>query len=374
VIRTESHPWTSWSRWSEAWTDVHAACPERSFFLSPEWVEAWLEVFGARLRPEIVVFSEEGRRGSPVVGLCLLVGRLERVGLFRLRRLYLNTAGEDERDEAYLEDNAVLCRPGSEEGVARALAELLAARRWDELFLHGMSPSRTLDALETTSLGRPAASRDVPSPFVDLGALGDEPDGYLKALSRNTREQVRRSQRQLEKIGPLRIEAAATEADARQALDELARLHTASWTARGRPGVFVSRSFRDFHERLIGKAFGSGRIQLLRSLAGAETLAVLYNFVHEETAFFYQSGLRLVGDKRTKVGLAAHALAVEHCRRAGLRRYDFLAGDDQYKRSLSTGSRTLRWLVFRRASPRLRALGLLRQARRAFKGRTGAGC
>jgi Acetyltransferase (GNAT) domain len=272
VIRTESHPWTSWSRWSEAWTDVHSACPDRSFFLSAPWVEAWLEVFGPRLRPEIVVFAEDD---SQVVGLCLLVGRLERVGPFRLRRLYLNTAGEDERDEACVEDNAILCRPESADAVAGALAELLAGRRWDELFLHGMSPSRALDTLATTSLGRPAVSRDVPSHFVDLRALGDEPEGYLKTLSRNTREQVRRSLRQIEKAGPLRIEEAATEADALRALEELARLHTASWKARGRPGVFASSLFRDFHERLIAKSFASGGIQLLRILAGAEPLAVL---------------------------------------------------------------------------------------------------
>jgi CelD/BcsL family acetyltransferase involved in cellulose biosynthesis len=136
--------------------------------------------------------------------------------------------------------------------------------------------------------------------------------------------------------------------------------------------VFASRLFRDFHERLIAKSFASGRIQLLRILAGAQTLAVLYNFVHDETAFFYQSGLQLLADKRTKVGLAAHVLAVEHCRREGLRRYDFLAGDDQYKRSLASASRTLRWLVFQRASPRLRALGLLRKARRAIRARTGS--
>jgi GNAT acetyltransferase-like protein len=370
VIRSESHPWTSWSRWSDAWTEVHAACPNRSFFLSTEWASAWLEVFGSRLRPDIVVVSDDDRGGSGVVGLCLLVSRSERVGPFRLRRLYLNTAGEDERDETCVEDNAVLCRSGCEEAVAGALAAELAARRWDELFLDGMSLSPTLDALEA-ALGRPAATREVPCRFVDLRALDDAPDAYLKTLSRNTREQVRRTERHVERAGPLRIEAATTSIEAQAALAELARLHTASWKARGRPGVFASPLFRDFHERLVGKAFASGGIQLLRILAGSETLAVLYNLVHDETAFFYQSGLRLLPDKRLKVGLLAHALAIEHCRRQGLSRYDFLAGDDQYKRSLAGGSRTIRWLVFRRDSPRLRALGLLRRARRAVRARTG---
>ncbi len=74
--------------------------------------------------------------------------------------------------------------------------------------------------------------------------------------------------------------------------------------------------------------------------SGEATLGVLYNFAYAGASLFYQSGLRLDPDKRVKIGLVAHASAIEHCRAAGLARYEFLAGDDQYKKSLSTASPT----------------------------------
>jgi CelD/BcsL family acetyltransferase involved in cellulose biosynthesis len=66
----------------------------------------------------------------------------------------------------------------------------------------------------------------------------------------------------------------------------------------------------------------------------------------------------------------AHALAIEHCCRTGLQEYDFLAGDDQYKKSLANGSRVLSWLVFRKGGPKLAAVDLLRAAKRVLMGRS----
>jgi hypothetical protein len=58
ALATQSHPWTEWPRWSAAWSQVHAAAAEASFFLTTDWVETWLDVFGPVLQPRILVFSE----------------------------------------------------------------------------------------------------------------------------------------------------------------------------------------------------------------------------------------------------------------------------------------------------------------------------
>jgi hypothetical protein len=100
--------------------------------------------------------------------------------------------------------------------------------------------------------------------------------------------------------------------------------------------------------------------------SGDLKLAVLYNFVYAGASLFYLSGLRRAPDKRVKVGLVAHASAIEHCRAAGLARYDFLASDDQYKKSLANASRPQSWLVFRKRNAKLETLNLLRRAKRAL--------
>ena len=72
AVGVQSHPWTEWSRWSPAWSQLHAAAAEPSFFLTADWVETWLEVFGTALQPRILVFSEGDSQASDLVGICLL--------------------------------------------------------------------------------------------------------------------------------------------------------------------------------------------------------------------------------------------------------------------------------------------------------------
>jgi len=115
----------------------------------------------------------------------------------------------------------------------------------------------------------------MPSHFVDLRAIGAETDDYLKTLSRNTREQVRRSRRTLEANAPIEVRPALTPERCRQALEDLASLHTASWNARGKRGVFGSPVYRDFHERLIRRLLPSRRVALLEIATGDLKLAVL---------------------------------------------------------------------------------------------------
>jgi CelD/BcsL family acetyltransferase involved in cellulose biosynthesis len=108
-------------------------------------------------------------------------------------------------------------------------------------------------------------------------------------------------------------------------------------------------------------------VALLEIASGDLKLAVLYSFVYEGALLFYQSGLMVGEDKRVKIGLVAHACAIEHCRAAGLARYDFLAGNDQYKKSLASSARPQSWLVFRKRNAKLETLDLLRKAKRALQ-------
>jgi CelD/BcsL family acetyltransferase involved in cellulose biosynthesis len=61
--------------------------------------------------------------------------------------------------------------------------------------------------------------------------------------------------------------------------------------------------------------------------------------------YSYQSGFNYEEDNRLKPGLVSHRVAIEHCLAAGDAVYDFLAGDDRYKRSLGTHGGRLFWLT-----------------------------
>lgn len=357
-MRIEAHPWLSWPRLSHVWAELAAATPNSAFFLGREWVETWIEVFGAQLRPKIVLFLS----GEEVVGICLVVFRTRFRGPVPVRRAYLNAAGEDEEDDTCSEYNRILCRPGYEAAVEAALGIWLAAEDWDEFVANALSDELVLPPLETCGIIRQETS----CYYVDLTASATTLDAFLGRLSRNTREQIRRSIRHYQEQGELRVQRAESVEQAESFLAELAALHQASWQSRGRRGMFASSRFFIFHKLLIAKAFAKGGIRLLRVCAGETTIAVLYLFVQAGKVMFYQSGLHRVTGNRLKPGLVAHALAVADCAAAGLREYDFLAGESQYKKSMSTASRRLVWLVFQRRGVKLAAISLLRQVRERF--------
>jgi hypothetical protein len=83
--------------------------------------------------------------------------------------------------------------------------------------------------------------------------------------------------------------------------------------------------------------------------------------------FCYQSGLHYSSDNRLKPGFLTHYLAIRHClEQTALQEYDFLAGDSQYKRSLTTANRPLSWIVVRRLTVPTLLFRALRWVKRKY--------
>ena len=101
---------------------------------------------------------------------------------------------------------------------------------------------------------------------------------------------------------------------------------------------------------LAFERFGNGEIQLLRLGFGDRTIGYLYNFVWNGVVFSYQSGFdyNALPGKKNWPGAIAHCLAIEFNQQQGALYYDFLGGDSQLKRTLSTVTTSLDWIVAQR--------------------------
>ena len=338
-VRLRTIPWKQWPEWSAVWSELAAACRHDSVFLSAPWIRTWLAVYGEELAPELIFFRE----GEVVTGGCVLVRRQRAHGV-PLRSVYLNCAGEDDADSTYIEYNALVARPESEERVAEALAAHVQSLGWDRFMIAGAVPQPALDRLAGLLGQFETDSR--PCHYVDLARLRREGMPYAKAVSGKTRKENNFTRRAFEQTygGACVMEQAASSTEAEQYFRQLGELHNASWQARDKAGMFTSAKFLAFHSRLISELLGEGQILLLRLRAGDTVLAVLYCLLYKRRAYFYQSGLRYSEDKRLRPGFLALTLAIEHLYpREDIDEFDFLAGDDQYKKSLSTDVRELRW-------------------------------
>lgn len=309
------------------WRDLEARA-DCSFFQTWTWVGC--------LAPE--------RFTDPVLVEAAENGRTVALALFnRTRRgmLYLSESGSAALDCPYVEQNGVLAETGRAEELTVACLRAVAARH--VVVMSGVGET-TLRAARDAA-GLVWSWRSQVSPFVDLEALRHSGVDYLTERSANTRQQIRRSDRFYGRNGTIETKRAETVAEAWAMLDAMGVLHQATWTARGKPGSFAEPFFRRFHLALIEAAAPRDEVLLLRVSCQEAVVGILYGFSFRGRMLAYQSGFDYgVEDRQAKPGLTCHHAAIRYSLAQGFKIYDFLAGEDRYKRSLGDRDYTQNWM------------------------------
>ena len=321
-----------------------ADCPP---FLSWSWVSVWLRHLPETIRPRVF----RVRDGDDVVALALLVHARERSikRIFGIRPILLQETGDDEVDEITIEYAGLLVRRGDETAAYAALFATLQTidRRWGSLRISACAHSRAVAAALPPTMAA-YVTRSAPSYLIDLAALRAKGQGYIEALGSSTRNILRKTRRAYEALGPLRADTATDAIVALEWLEELRDLHDRYWHSKGMRGSFASTFFVDFHRDFVAEGTASGLTQLIRISAGSATIGYLYNLVWRGHAYFYNAGLNYgLLEHHDRPGYIAQLLAIEKHLADGTEIYDLLAGDQQYKRSLSTGLTMLNWIDVR---------------------------
>jgi CelD/BcsL family acetyltransferase involved in cellulose biosynthesis len=325
------------------WIALHAASG-RSFFLSWPWISTWLTALPAAFRPQLLSIHLDNR----LIAMALIAKQnVRRHVLLNSRTWALNVTARPEFDSIFIEHNDLLVHKENRSVAWSAWASSLAdgSREWDEIKLNGVSP----DVVEVWRTARFRVQEDMclTSRYVALDDVRHGSSDYISSLGKNTRARIRSTQRAFEnKFGPVRLVLARDRREALQFYADLKTLHQETWIARGSKGAFANRFLDAFHSSLIANHFDDGVIQLARVYAGTHTLGLLYNFVQSGAVSMYQCGFDYsVVDSPNKQspGMLVHALLIQHCIDLGLERYDFLAGDNQYKRVLANRSEQLWW-------------------------------
>ncbi len=338
------------------WVPLFAEAKRTSIFLTSEWIQTWLDVYGRDFSGHWICWDIDGK----VVGGCLILIRVTRKQIFSLRTIYFNATGDSAQRTPLAEFNDVLFIEPYGEKIANDLAEFLMTRHWDRLSISGYEPGGVLSLLSDALPNSSFQHEPETAAYVDLRLLKNSP--FEKMLSANTRSQLKRCQRRYEEqTGGITIYRATTVTEAIAYLDQLAAFHNERRAAKGETGSFESTAIVGFHKRLIPLLFDQGQVDLLRIASGVTSIGYLYNFVRNGKVYFFQSGFHYNGDSKMKPGLLAHALAIQYYAENGRAEYDFLAGDSQYKRSLTSQSRPLNWSVLYRDNRRVRGLLVLKR-------------
>jgi hypothetical protein len=320
-------------------------------------MSCWIETFGPMFPVSILIFRD---RDEPFA-VCLAVRTTAHHRGVAFRRLSLNASGEAAAENTYVEFNYLPCLPGYEKLAAAQLASYAAGLEWDEFTLDGFAPGPAYEALLGELRDLECFEQHQPSHYVDLAALRASNSSFEALVGSVTRKHLRQYARAYTRLGPIRLAAADSVETALRMFDELAALNRARWAVRSRYAVFRSPRFVSFHRRLIERSMPDRSVQLLRLTAGERTVGLVYNLVQDNRVYFYQCGYDYSFDRRLSPGMLTLAHAIQRCLEAGFDSYEFLSGDEPYKRHLATGTRGLVWTIIRRPTLRNRVAGVARK-------------
>jgi hypothetical protein len=345
------------------WSDLYKASPEATVFVSPQWVQTWLDVYGRPFSGQWLRWTTTDGR---TVGGVLVLWRTVWCKGVPLRTCTLNASGHTHGRSPETEFNQVLHLPEFAEAISADLAGYLQQQRWDRVQLSGYEQTPFFESL-VGKLNCVELETEVKrAPYVDLDNLQHQ--SYENSLNSKARLQVRQSLSRYEQLrGALSIDEAQDEPSRRLYLSELAQLHNATWKERGMRGSFACDAFTRFHEQLLRALGTSGEIKLMRVRAAEQVIGYLYAFVHAGKAYLYQSGFHYEQDAKLRPGLASHALAVRLCAAQGLNEYNLMAGESQYKRTLARERRTVCWSTAYRNTLAARTFLAMRDAKRFFR-------
>ncbi len=352
-------PYAAKAEAARRWQELEKLTNNTNLTNSWAWIETWL-AYHVDILQCMFVF---GLCDNQVIGATVVVQATYKRKRISITRIHVGTG-------KYVEYNRLLVVPAYQDSFAQALIKALQRRfRWSELHIDGFVPE---DADVLLQAGKKAGLhfevQERKTPIFDFRKAID--DGYqdvLSSLGKNTRYHVRRSTRLFEEFyGQVTIEWAENAEQAKDILKELIDLHQRHWTrVKGKLGIFKTGAFnkpylRSYYAGMIDtlKLWPQGSLIVCRVKAGETTLGCIFHYVENGHVMYTKGGIARFEDAKLKPGFITHVICMEECRQRGLieeqhgnpglLKYDFLAGDEAYKDSLTNTQGHLVWATAER--------------------------
>jgi len=295
------------------WDPLVASSAARGPFLSWEWQNLWWQTFADGAEAWLLAVRE----GDTLVGIAPLMSRQGQLTF---------SCGQDVCD--YLD---VIARPGYEEAVADAVVAYLCDKDWASLDLYCLPPTATAlrylpDDFARAGLTAKVAQLDV-CPLLDLPA---DWESYLASLGKKERHELRRKLRRLESAGRVHTYALADGEIGPRDVDDFLALHRCSTPEKA---MFMDERMEQFFRGLFARLGRDGLLRLYFMELDGQRVATTMCFVQNQELLLYNSGYN-PDLARLSVGLLLKAYCLQDAIALGLRRFDFLRGNERYKYDL----------------------------------------
>lgn len=309
VLRARALTGDGWETELEGpWKALVSESSTATPFQTWEWQTTWWKHYARTRRPYILGVYE----GEDLIGLMpLMISR----GPWRTLRAMCSGASD------YLHP---LVRSGYEASFAELLqSHLRELSEVDLIDLHQLRETTPLAGLMQGGKVLEQATclvLDLPATF----------DAYLATLNKSLRFDVRKLDKELFISGRAFIEEVGL-AELDRAMETFFETHRKRWRKRGLPGAFVGSRSERFHREWGELAARNGWLWMAILHFDGNAVGVIYAMRLGSTCFYYQAGMDPAAS-----AISPGSLLVGHTiRRAiteGLSTFDFLRGDEPYKR------------------------------------------
>jgi CelD/BcsL family acetyltransferase involved in cellulose biosynthesis len=320
------------------------------------WTEVWLNHYGGVVPHQFAIAMRDGK----TCGITLLTEGVEQTaGPFKLNTRHIGTAGEPDAESVCVEYNSVLAAPEDRAEFIHALWQWARQQtNCDEFRLDGFDAA----SIEPFLASNPQSLvKRRPSYFFELDSVRETGADPLTKLGSQTRGNIRRT---LRSLGDARGEWAETTSRAEELFHQMMQLHQARWNADGQPGVYSSARFREFHLELLNRAVPLGLMGIFGVTAGGRLIGCCQFLIDHRRVLHYQCG-RAPSSGRVSYGMAIDYLCICEALRRGYEAVDYLAGETEHKRRMSTHQAEMAWVVWRRTSLKNAAIDAMRHIKRA---------
>lgn len=341
------------NRWQDEWD--HLAVVLGRPFCAPAWMLAWWQHASPRNSSLKVAVVHEG---NDLVGIAPFFVTQRPGGIRHFRLL----AG----DACFRAEP--LARPGAEAEVAGEVAAILAGSKPapDLMTFDGVPagcpwPDLLRDAWPKAG-GRTRVQNVMPAPTVTMSSH-ESFEAWFGSRSRNFRQQIRRTRRQLIGRGAVLRLADPKEPDV--AVDAFAVLHRKRWEGRGGSSTLDAGV-----ERMVRVA-ARGMMQNLRlriwtlDVSGRTVSSHIFLAAGGEVSYWL--GGFDPAWARYHPGIQVLVSSVEHAWAIGDHRLDLGGGGQEYKYRLADGEESLQWIDLIPTGPRSALVRTLLASRAAYR-------
>lgn len=335
-----------------------------SFFQSWPWIDAWLTVARKEVRPLVFKINNQ------VVGLCFVgCGQTKDHRFLSFPTFVPWGTGRDYIDVSAPEYNSPIILPGHEKSVRQAMVSFLLTHP-------RMSKMNRIDLRRV-----PIEHYEdyvVEGYHYDIYKLEDSFSVTLdnirnkditNVFSKGAHSQIKQSMTHYQdQFGEISYERAENATKAQNWFVELGKLNQKRFNEKSQKGIWDYPKLINMHRALLDRYFEKGLAEIVRVRAGDKTIGYLYNFLFKGRVYYYMGGFVYHEDNKLRPGMVTHSEAIQHyAKQNDLEYYDFLAGNQSYKKRLSDDSSQMIHFTVTRPCFKYKLSDYLRKIKNFFK-------